>query len=90
MSQPAYERPAEVLVRDLGDELVLLNTRSEQYHSLNDVGRRCYELLCDGRDVGAAADEIAAEYGVETRTVAGDLAELVPQLLAAGLLTEAS
>ena len=90
MSQPAYVRPAEVLVRDLGDELVLLNTKSEQYHSLNDVGRRCYELLCDGRDLDAAADEIAGEYGVEAAMVAGDLAELLPELLAAGLLAEAS
>lgn len=90
MGEARFERPAEVLLRDLGDELVLLNTKTERYHSLNDVGRRCFELLSEGHDIDAAADAIAAEYDAPIDTIKADLEALVPQLVDAGLLTAAA
>jgi hypothetical protein len=81
-----YQRPSEVLVRDLGEELVLLNTKTEQYHSLNDVGRRSYELLTEGQDLDGAAAIMAAEYDAPIETIRSDLAELVPTLVKSGLL----
>lgn len=90
MTSGMYGRPAEVLVRDLGDELVLLNTKTEQYHSLNDVGRRSYELLAGGNDLEATVTAIAAEYDAPTETISADLNALIPGLVQAGLLTTAA
>lgn len=81
-----YVRPPEVLVRDLGDELVLLNTKTEQYHSLNDVGRRCYELLSEGNDLDGTVTTIAGEYDAALDTIRADVSALVPGLVEAGLL----
>ena len=90
MTQASYERPADVLIRDLGEELVLLNTQSERYHSLNDVGRRCYELLCAGQSIDSAVATISGEFDASEQVVRADVESLVPELVAAGLLNLSS
>ena len=84
-----YERPSEVLVREVGDELVVLNTSSEQYLSLIDVGRRSYELLASGADIDATVATICAEYEVAPDVARADVVDLVSALLDSGLLRSA-
>jgi hypothetical protein len=81
-----FERPSEVLVREVGDEVVLLNTASEQYHSLNNVGRRCYELLGEGRTVDETVAAICGEYDADAAQVRADIEALLPELVGSGLL----
>jgi hypothetical protein len=85
-----FERPSEVLVREVGDEMVLLNTASEQYHSLNDVGRRCYELLGAGASIEETVAAICGEYDVDATQARSDIEALLPELVGSGLLRASS
>jgi hypothetical protein len=41
---------------------VLLHLERQQYYSLNETGSRIWQLLSEGRDVGAIAAAIADEW----------------------------
>lgn len=78
----------EVLAQSVDQEAVLLDLRSEQYFSLNPVGRRVWELLQGCGDVTAIRDQLLQEYRVEAAELERDLDELVARLLEAGLVKE--
>lgn len=80
-------RRPEVIWRKMGEETVLLNSRTEDYFSLNEVGTRVWELI-DGqatpRDIAA---KIAEEYEVEPREVEADVEALLQELRQHELVT---
>jgi hypothetical protein len=79
---------AEVLVQTVDQDAVLLDMRSEQYFSLNSVGRRVWELLQETGDVAAIRDRLSAEYDVPMADLERDLDALLARLLEAGLVSE--
>ena len=75
-----------VLVRRLDAQAVLLDLDTTQYFSLNDTGRRVWELLAEGHTVAAALDVLATEFEAPLPTLTDDVEVLVGELEAAGLL----
>jgi hypothetical protein len=80
----------DVLATAQGDELVLLDLKGERYYTLNDVGSRAWTLLADGATRAAIVDVIRREYDVRAGDdgdpVEGDVARLIGELYAAGLV----
>ena len=55
----------DVVVSQLDDELVMMSVDRGQYYSLDDIGRRVWELLEKPLTVAAICDTVVDEYDVE-------------------------
>ncbi len=76
------------MVREVGDESVLLNLKTEQYLGLDDVSSRFWQLLTAGGTVQAAYDTLLAEFDVDSERLRSDLEEFVNELLEYGLVEQ--
>lgn len=78
--------PGHVLMRPVGEELVLLNLDQENYYGLNAAGARLMQLA----DTGATLDEIIGqmltEFEVKREQLEIDVRKAAADLIAAGLL----
>lgn len=78
--------PEHVVDRTFGDQTVLLNLDTGQYHGLNRTGGRILELVRETGDLSVVAARMAEEYGREEPEMSADLVELCALLSARGLL----
>lgn len=76
----------DVQWRRVGDEILIVHSSLKQYHVLNSVAARIWELLQDGRSVEQIANEVAAEYSGDRQGIAQDVLETVEGLKALQLL----
>lgn len=83
---PSVSVPDHVLMRELDGESVILNLESENYFGLDDIGTRMWQLLANAGSVQNAFDSLLLEYDAEPEQLAGDLQELVSELIKLGLL----
>jgi hypothetical protein len=79
-----------VLSAAQGGELVLFDLEGERYYTLNEVGSRAWAILASGATGASIVEAIRGEYalppGVDEERVAGDVARLLADLHAAGLI----
>lgn len=73
--------PDDVLKRDVGDELILLHTGSEQYFGLDHMAREMVTGMLENRTGEEVAEEVAGQHDVAPDTVRSDLIGLVRTLL---------
>lgn len=76
----------EVVSQELENEMVLLDLERAEYYGLNSTGTRIWRLLSDGLPLGAVADRVAAEFGIEASRATADVFALAATLLAEGLV----
>lgn len=76
----------QVMARRVADEVVLLDLASGHYFGLDAVGARAWELLVEGRALPQVVDTLADEYEVTREQLEADLARLLEELRAAGLV----
>ncbi len=83
--------PAHVLYTTVEQDAVLLNTRTNKYYSLNEVGARFWNLLAEGKTPREVYQALLGDFEVEAPRLEQDLLELVERLLKSGLveITEA-
>ena len=78
--------PANVLVRILDRESVLLNLETEQYFGLDETGTRMWQLVTASPNIDSAYQELLAEFDVEPELLRSNLMELLHRLLDSWLL----
>jgi len=76
----------DVLFRVVGQEVVLLNLKTQLYLGLDAVGARMWKLLTDEPSIQAAYEALLEEYDVESARLREDLGEFLGKLLAQGLI----
>lgn len=93
VSVPATYRPrkaADVLELDMGDGVILYNHDSNLVHHLNPSAAILW-ALCDGdASVEQLALEVAEEYALDREQVEREIAELIAELDALGLVEDAA
>lgn len=72
--------PSHVLFTTIEQDAVLLNTLSNKYYSLNEVGARFWNLLAEGKTLRDAHGTLLVEFEVESSVLAQDLLELIEHL----------
>jgi hypothetical protein len=82
----AVEIGDAVIFQKLRDEIVILNMSNQQYYGLNNVGAEMWQLLVENRDTEAVLERLRLNYAADGETLRKDLASLVTDLIAAGLL----
>jgi hypothetical protein len=78
--------PADVMMREIGGEAVIVNLDSESYFGLDDVGTHMWTLLTESKSVQAAFDVLKDDYDVAEEQLRSDLSNLLHQLVDHGLL----
>jgi Coenzyme PQQ synthesis protein D (PqqD) len=90
---PRPERPAhaqQVIAQKVSNTMVLLHLGTGEYYNLDEVGLRVWEL-CDGtRSVPDLVSAICREFDAPPQQVEQDLLELLEELAAEQLVTEAA
>lgn len=77
----------DVVAREVGGEMVLLDLASGTYFGLNEVGGRIWQLIDEqSRSVEDICDIIEAEFEVSREQLEGDIAALINDLLERNLL----
>ena len=71
----------DVLVQELGGELVLLNLASEEYFGLDDVGNAMWSVLKETGSVQIAYDRLLEHYDVDPEVLKQDLLNLIEQFV---------
>ena len=79
--------PEHVMVRQLGDECVILDMASGYYFGLDPVGARIWQLLSQTSVVAEIVERLAQEYDVTPEQAESDLVRFVDELKANGLLS---
>ena len=90
MLDAALHIPENVLFTTVDDDAVLLNTRTNQYFALDEVGARAWNLLTEGKSLRAAYEILLDEYEVDPVPLERDLLELVGHLTENGLVESVS
>jgi hypothetical protein len=78
--------PKHVVYRPFVKETVVLNLQTGKYHGLNPTGGRMLDVLERSLTIGAAAQQLAAEYGESVEKLQADLCDFCRDLLERGLI----
>lgn len=78
----------DVLLQEVGDEIVLLDLRNGTYYGLNPVGACILRCIKDGEDLDGAHAKLLNEFDVGPGVLESDMAQLVKELLTRRLLCE--
>ena len=78
---------SSVIYQDLGGELVLLNTESGAYYSLNELGAKIWVLLKEDRSLSQIFDSLFNQYEVSRERLVIDIEKFVHVLVTDGLAT---
>jgi len=93
MSEPSAETPvvrrSSLIAERVLDETVVLDPAADVYVRLNSSGGWMWEQLREPRTVGALAQALAAEYGLEAGRAQADVTAFVDGLLERRLVEEA-
>ena len=72
---------AQVLAKQVGDELVILDLANGTYFGLDPVGARIWLLLTDNKTIKQVCDEMLVEYEATEETVEHDVMALLQTLV---------
>lgn len=78
--------PEQVLARQLGDELVILDLQSESYFGLDGIGTAMWNELTAANTIELAFESLLEQYDVEPQRLRHDLDALLQQLVERHLL----
>ena len=76
----------DVMIRQVGDESVLLDLNSAKYLGLDDVSTRIWGVLTSGTSIQSAHDTLVAEFDVDPEQLRKDLGDFIQELLDLGLV----
>lgn len=79
--------PEHVMVRQLGDERVILDMASGRYFGLDAVGARIWQLLSHSHSLVEISERLAQEFDVTPERAESDLVRLMEELAANGLIS---
>ncbi len=79
--------PADVILQELGDEIVLANLETGVYFALNEVAARTWTLLRDAPSIDAVIASLLEEYEIDEATLRADVQALLQQFEEHGLMS---
>lgn len=81
-------RSNDIVTREIGSEVVVLDVRASRYLSVTGVGPRLLELLATDRSADELTSAVLDEYDVERAVAAADVEAFLAELRAADLVEE--
>jgi hypothetical protein len=81
-----YIIPDRLLLQAVSDEKVILDPDSGNYYTLDVVGAKMIDLLCESGSIEKTISGIVAEYEVSEESAHTDLIELLEKMAEHGLV----
>jgi hypothetical protein len=82
-----YQIPQTVFIQEIDDEVILLDTTTQEYFSLNGVGRNIVELISENLTKDEIVEELSNIYEVDKIQIEKDLTNFTKALEEKGLIT---
>lgn len=79
--------PIQVMARQVGDDIVILDLASGTYFGLDSVGARIWQLIGEGKMLADVCEVLLAEYEVTREELERDLARLLDELHSRDLIS---
>jgi hypothetical protein len=76
----------DVISRRLGDEVIMVNLKTDRVYALNPTAARVWELLAARRSVASIERKLAEEFSADGAKLSRDVARLVATLRAKKLV----
>jgi PqqD family protein of HPr-rel-A system len=87
VTDETYLRMPELPFRTLGEETVVVNTRTREVHVLNGTGSRIWNLLAPPRTVADLLQALEGEFDLDPATARAEVTAFVGDLVDKGLVT---
>lgn len=75
-----YKIPSTVFIQEIDDEVILLDTESQEYFSLNGVGKNILDLISENLTHEEIVEELAQMYEVDKPQIESDLLNFIKAL----------
>jgi hypothetical protein len=77
----------DVMIRNVGNESVILDLKTERYLGLDEVGTRMWTVIVGSSSIQSAYEALVDEYDVEPQRLRADLQDLIRRLTDERLIT---
>lgn len=78
----------DIITRSVGDEMIVLNLESGDYHSLNAVGAAIYRTILRGASVDDVVNAVVTEFDVDAGSARLDIEHFLDEEARAGLVEQ--
>ena len=82
-----YQIPQTVFIQEIDDEVILLDTTTQEYFSLNEVGKNIIDLISENLTKDQIVEELSNIYEVDKIQIEKDLTNFAKALEENGLIT---
>ena len=82
-----YQIPQTVFIQEIDDEVILLDTITQEYFSLNEVGKNIIDLISENLTKDEMVEELSNIYEVDRIQIEKDLINFAKLLEEKGLIT---
>jgi Coenzyme PQQ synthesis protein D (PqqD) len=84
--QPRFRPTGDAVAKRVGDDVVLVQLRTNRIYTLNRTGARLWELLGEGHDLERARAQMLREFDVGEDQLRDEADALVEELVTRGML----
>jgi len=81
-----YQIPDTVFIQEIDEEVILLDTQSQEYFSLNGVGKIILDLVSKNLTHEEIIEELAQMFEVDKPQIEKDLSNFIKALEVKGLI----
>ena len=82
-----YQIPQTVFIQEIDDEIIILDTITQEYFSLNEVGKNIIDLISENLTKDQIVEELSNIYEVDKIQIEKDLTNFAKALEEKGLIT---
>lgn len=79
--------PDTLFLQKVDDETILLDSNTNEYFSINEIGTFIWETLEEKKDLKSVKEEIISNYDVDEKQVENDILNFIQEVANKGLIT---
>jgi len=79
--------PETLFLQKVDDETILLDSNTNEYFSINEIGTFIWETLEEKKDLNKVKEEIISNYEVDEKQVENDILNFIQEVANKGLIT---
>jgi len=78
--------PSSVFIQEVDNEVIILDTITEEYFSINEVGKDIWDLISKNQSLKAIREELSLVYEIDENQLEVDILNFIKALNEKGLI----
>jgi hypothetical protein len=78
--------PSSVFIQEVDNEVIILDTITEEYFSINEVGKDIWDLISKNQSLKAIKEELSLVYEIDENQLEVDIINFIKALNEKGLI----